>query len=271
LAIPAFNAIRGGTDFTSAVYSISGALQEGRAYAMANNTFVLVGFQEVSASQNASASPQINGVGRLAIAIIASRDGTRPYQSLINTPSLTGSNYLTLPAPAGYGSGTRYTVVSKLITLTNVHMVDLQSSASQQPMSGGMQRPWHTDYPNYTQWEDYSLGDTVDCAAGNCFLWPLGTSLTGSPVPQYTFTQVIEFDPQGSARILAGSTQGSAAAGTVSQTSIPYFIEIGLEVANGATANPAPTVEQASGTTSPGQIAAIQVDGMTGATHIYRP
>jgi len=111
----------------------------------------------------------------------------------------------------------------------------------------------------------------VDCAAGNCFLWPLGTSLTGSPVPQYTFTQVIEFDPQGSARILAGSTQGSAAAGTVSQTSIPYFIEIGLEVANGATANPAPTVEQASGTTSPGQIAAIQVDGMTGATHIYRP
>src|SRR5579871_2836352 len=43
VAIPAFNAIRGGTDFTSVVYDVAGILDQSRAYAMANNTYVLVG------------------------------------------------------------------------------------------------------------------------------------------------------------------------------------------------------------------------------------
>src|ERR1700678_672955 len=63
LAIPAFNAIRGGTDFTSQVYDISGTLEQARAYAMANNTFVLVGIAEVSAQQSTSANPQVSGTG----------------------------------------------------------------------------------------------------------------------------------------------------------------------------------------------------------------
>jgi Tfp pilus assembly protein FimT len=269
LAIPAFNAIRGGTDFTSAVYSISGALQEGRAYAMANNTYVLVGFDEVSAAQNASASPQVSGTGRLAIAIVASKDGTRPYQSLITnppSPQFTGSNYLT----SGYGSGTQYTAVTKLIVLTNIHMVDLQSNSSQEPTSGGMVRPWHGDnIPATWPWESYCLGDQTACQSANCFVWPLGSSIVGSIIqPQYVFSQVVEFDPQGSARILVADPEGSAA---VSQTSIPYFIEIGLEPANGSNAPSPPEVEEPSSGKAPGQIVALQVDGMTGATRTYRP
>ena len=271
LAIPAFNAIRGGTDFNSVIYSITGALQEGRAYAMANDTYVLVGFSEVSAAQNGSATPQVSGTGRLAIAIIASRDGTRPYQSLVNNSMLTGTSYLTAPSSTGgYGSGTQYTAVTKLIVLTNIHMVDLQSDTCQQPTQGGMQRPWHgVNLPSTWQWENYCLGDQEACQAGNCFLWPLGVSSGGTPSPQYVFTQVIEFDPQGAARILVGSPTGSQS--PTAMEAIPYFIEIGIEPSNGVGAPSPSGLEQTANGVSPGQIAAIQVDGMTGAVRTYRP
>jgi prepilin-type N-terminal cleavage/methylation domain-containing protein len=49
LAIPAFNAIRGGTDFTSEVYDIAGTFEQARSYAMANNTYVLAGIFEAPA------------------------------------------------------------------------------------------------------------------------------------------------------------------------------------------------------------------------------
>jgi type II secretory pathway pseudopilin PulG len=271
LAIPAFNAIRGGTDFNSAIYDITGALAEGRAYAMANSTYVLVGFSEVSASQNASATPQVSGTGRLAIAIIASRDGTRPYAPLVNTPLFTGSNYLTFPSPIGYGSGTQYTPVTKLTVLTNVHMVDLQSDSAQEPTTGGMVRPWHSDLQNgagWQNWENYCLGDKTACTAANCFLWPLGAAAGGSLPAQYVFTQVIEFDPQGTARLMVGNdTSGTP----VAQDSIPYFIEIGIEPSNGSGAASPPAIEDAARGQGPGQIAAIQVDGITGAARTYRP
>jgi prepilin-type N-terminal cleavage/methylation domain-containing protein len=272
LAIPAFNAIRGGTDFNSVIYSITGALQEGRAYAMANDTYVLVGFSEVSAAQNGSATPQVSGTGRLAIAIIASRDGTRPYQPLVTNSLLSGSSYLTAAAPPGYGSGTQYTAVTKLIVLTNIHMVDLQSDTSQEPTAGGMLRPWHTSLGNgsgWTTWENYCLGDHDTCQSGNCFLWPLGTSSGGTPTPQYVFDQVIEFDPQGAARMLVSSPTGST--NPTIQEAIPYFIEIGIEPSNGVGAPSPSGLEQTANGVSPGQIAAIQVDGMTGAVRTYRP
>ena len=273
LAIPAFNAIRGGSDFNSAIYNVTGALAEGRAYAMANNTFVLVGFAEVSAAQNPSAAPQVSGTGRIAIAIIASRDGTRPYQNLLTnppSPQFSGSNYLT----SGYGSGTQYTAVSKLIVLSNIHLIDLQGETSQQPAIGGLVRPWHSSLENgngWPAWEQYSLGDQSACASANCFLWPLGSSVAGNPTPQYVFTQVIEFDPQGSARMLTANTDSSAGGASVPQDAIPYFIEIGLEPSNG-TGAPSPSgIEQPTSSGAPVQIVAIQVDGMTGSTRTYRP
>jgi hypothetical protein len=132
-----------------------------------------------------------------------------------------------------------------------------------------MVRPWHTDYnPPWQWWEYYSLGSPTTSIAGNCFLWPLGTSTGGNPAPQYVFTQVIEFDPEGSARIMVGSP---GAEGSVAQDAIPYFIEIGLEPAFGAAAPSPPDVEETTAGKAPGQIAAIQIDGMTGATRTYRP
>src|SRR5262249_49692606 len=46
LIAPAFTSIKGGTDVTSAAYTIKGVLDTARTYAKANNTYVWVGFYE---------------------------------------------------------------------------------------------------------------------------------------------------------------------------------------------------------------------------------
>src|SRR6266536_1013872 len=79
LIVPAFTNIKSGTDVTSAAYTIKGALDTARTYAKANNTFVWVGFKEVDVSQDASVTPQTTGTGRVAIAIVASKNGQRGY------------------------------------------------------------------------------------------------------------------------------------------------------------------------------------------------
>src|SRR5689334_4893359 len=76
LIAPAFTTIKGGTDVTSAAYTIKTALETARTYAKANNTYTWIGFKEVDVSRDPSA-PQVNGQGRVAFAIVASKDGTR--------------------------------------------------------------------------------------------------------------------------------------------------------------------------------------------------
>src|SRR5262245_47279396 len=54
LIAPAFTYIKGGTDVTSAAYTIKGALDAARTYAKANNTYVWVGFYEEDVSQSST-------------------------------------------------------------------------------------------------------------------------------------------------------------------------------------------------------------------------
>src|SRR6266702_3442749 len=51
LIAPAFTYIKGGTDVTSAAYTIKGVLDTARTYAKANNTYTWVGFYEEDVSQ----------------------------------------------------------------------------------------------------------------------------------------------------------------------------------------------------------------------------
>ena len=51
LMAPAFTTIKGGTDVTSAAYTIKGVLDTARTYAKANNTYTWVGFFEEDASR----------------------------------------------------------------------------------------------------------------------------------------------------------------------------------------------------------------------------
>jgi type II secretory pathway pseudopilin PulG len=257
LAVPAFNSIRGGTDFTSVTYDLSGVLDQARAYAMSNNTFVLVGIMEVNSSAGTNANPQVSGTGRIAVAVIASKDGTRPYQSLIdnshdgNTPSLltAGANVT--------GSGAAFTPVTKLYTFSNVHIVDLQTDDPPVPAAGNMARPTVAQY--------YDIGNTTQCISATPFGWPLGTAIKGTPVPQYSFAAqvgqgaVIEFDPQGSARIITAQGNNGPLL-----DAIPQQIELAIEPCRGTSVTP--LTSQAVG-----QMAAIQIDGMSGAVRIYRP
>ena len=83
LMAPAFTYIKGGTDVTSAAYTIKGVLDTARTYAKANNTYTWVGFYEedVSAPSRVQAQdPRCTGcVGRLVMSIVASKDGTYIY------------------------------------------------------------------------------------------------------------------------------------------------------------------------------------------------
>jgi Tfp pilus assembly protein FimT len=243
LAIPAFNAIRGGTDFTSEVYDIAGTFEQARSYAMANNTYVLAGMFEAPASLSTSANPQTSGTGRITIVEVASETGTRPY----NVTNLGAWS-------SQYGTGLRTTNTSggfmtaaKPMQYQNIHLVDLQTPSAP-PSSGNMARPTQSfQASNYI----YDIPN-ANCVAANQFEWPLGARLNSG---QCLLTKVIEFDPQGAARVI----------NTTYQDAIPEYIEIGLQPCHGSIATPV------SSNQNTGQIAAIQIDGMSGAIHIYRP
>jgi len=248
LAIPAFNAIRGGTDFTTEVYDIAGTLDQARSYAMANNTYVLAGIAEVSAALDSSASPQLSGTGRIAMAIVASKTGTRPYQSLITTNSL--GNWQT----SAYNTSA-FLAVTKILVLPNLHLVDLQNSSSMPPQPGSTTPPPGMARPAVDM--SYNLS-SASGTSNTQFAWPLGTIPNASNA-QYTFARVIEFDPQGCARVISSpSTYPDA---------VPGYIEIGLQPAHGTIAAGSPS----SQSINPGQIAAIQINGISGANLTYRP
>src|SRR6266487_1030917 len=107
LIAPAFTTIKGGTDVTSAAYTIKGVLDTARTYAKANNSYTWVGFFEENAP-DPSQSPANPGIGRIVMSIVASKDGTMLY-------TLPLSGLVTLP-PASL------IPVSKLIKVDNVHL-----------------------------------------------------------------------------------------------------------------------------------------------------
>jgi type II secretory pathway pseudopilin PulG len=67
LIAPAFTYIKGGTDVTSAAYTIQGVLETARTHAKANNTYAWIGFSGSIAS---------NVTGSVALSVVASKDGT---------------------------------------------------------------------------------------------------------------------------------------------------------------------------------------------------
>ena len=143
----------------------------------------------------------------------------------------------------------------------NIHLVDLQYTVASPltlPTSGNMFRP-ALGSPYY----DLSNTNTTYGTSTTWFGWPLGTIITvnGSPRPQYAFQKVVEFDPQGSARFISASNTSSY------PDAVPQYLEIGLQPSHGGVAA-GPPANQA---TNPGQIAAIQINGISGAVRIYRP
>jgi hypothetical protein len=221
LVIPAIN-LKGAGDVTKTVYDVQGILDQARAFAMANNTYVFVGFSEPN-------------TGTVLVATVASKDGTRGYD-------VTGA---TIPAPAWPTLTTLPTsnlnAIGKLQKFDNIHLAsNMNGPGSVIPTGGGLARPEITgSFANY-----YAVGDMPVATQPNTFTWPPGTA-----APPYTFDKVINFDPQGSARV---QTTGNS-------DTIPAYMEIGLQQTHGTLIS------------TGSNVAAIQVDGMSGATRIYRP
>jgi prepilin-type N-terminal cleavage/methylation domain-containing protein len=229
LMAPAFTSLKSGTDVTSAAYTIKGVLDTARTYAKANNTYTWVGFYEEDGAQP-STNPATPGMGRLVMSIVASKDGTRGYD--VSNPNLLN------PAWTNYNGGANFFPVSKLQHLDNVHLATTLNGASDPPpTSGNMARPW-------IQSDNYVIGNAPPSVTP--FDWPVGSALNAG---QYSFQKVINFDPQGVARIQYSTNSDTIAA----------YIEVGLQQTHGASVSSSPNV------------VAIQLGGVGGEVSVYRP
>jgi prepilin-type N-terminal cleavage/methylation domain-containing protein len=158
-------------NITEATSEISGILEQSRAFAMANDTYVYLGFDEV----NGSASSVQPGVGRVVASAVASLTGTAP----------TGvSNISSSVQP-----------ISKLYIFKNLHLGDLGSVTS-----GNMER----SSANTVVYNDSSSG-TPHNQSEFSFTWPLN----GGASTQYTFNTVFQIDPQGVVCFVPSGATGS--------------------------------------------------------------
>jgi type II secretory pathway pseudopilin PulG len=192
VVVPIAN-MRSAGNMTKACADISGILEEARSYAIANNTYVWVGFSEVDPVTN------IQGTGKVMIAVAASKDGTRGY--------LTGGSLRTSNLMA----------ISPLKKFENIHLAlagVLNGAGSTTTVgTGNMLRPSITA-------ANYIITGKNSNSAVN-FSWPVGGSSS-----QYTFYTVINFDPQGVVRFFDGTTLDTRRVG--------QYFELGLQQTNGS-------------------------------------
>jgi Tfp pilus assembly protein FimT len=203
LIAPAFTYIKGGTDVTSAAYTIQGVLDTARTYAKANNTYTWVGFFEENAP-DPSQSPAVSGTGRIVMSIVASNDGTIAYD-----PTNLGQQDLT----------TKLTQVGKLTKIDNVHLW----THADTPLGTGST---FDTRPNVAS--TYCIGDTSPSNSTTPFQYPVGNP---APAAQYTFVKAVQFSPRGEARI-----NNSTANSGVEFFPLQTAAEIAIEPTHGATA-----------------------------------
>lgn len=236
LVAPAVIGIGGSGDFTMAAGGIANTLEQARSYAMANNTYVYVGINEFDVSESTSVSPRGTGpgkVGQIVVAVVAARDGTRGYDAL-NQAATSWTSY--------YQKGAPLLAIDKLHLYSNVHLADLESGGNAPPTTGKMARPGV---------DPTGRVGNANCVSLTPLSWPLGSDLGKG---QYNFTNVIQFDPQGVARIQITNSD-----------SISSFVEIGLQPTHGNAAPASPADQNF------GNQAALLIDCMTGAVRLYRP
>jgi len=253
LAVPAFNSLKGGSDVKTAAYTISGALENARTYALANNTYVWVGFYEEDGSQPSPNTSQKGG--RVIVLVVASKDGTR-YSDSSGVPAAFGAgnsnNQVTL------------TQVINLIKINNTHMAGV-NNPSGSPANFPARPPVPYAYqvgdaPGLSPNPNNAAGlfaQTTLSATGNIttFTYPIPPSATQTATsPQYTFTKIIEFNPQGEASKITENTFSGAGPQS--------FMEIGLQPTHGnVVAPPYAGNNQAA--------ACVQIEGITGQAKIY--
>jgi prepilin-type N-terminal cleavage/methylation domain-containing protein len=241
LLIPAFTNIKGGTDVTSAAYTIKGVLDTARTYAKANNTYTWVGFFEEDVSIP-STNPPTAGTGRLLMSIVASKDGTTVYD-----PNSTQNPDPIDPA--------KLTQVNKLVKIDNVHLPLFTVGTGTGDTFDGrpalQSDPFGIGY-NDSRFGELNAGSPTAPTTNSKFpfQYPVGNP---APTAQYTFRKTLQFNPRGESRI--NSTYD-----------VRRVVEIGLLQTHG---NIAPTPTPSAGNYV-GNVVAIQINGFGSDVKIYR-
>jgi len=241
LVAPAFTSMKRGNDFTNSIYGIQGIFESARTYAKVNRTYVFVGFAEVDSSLSPSAIPQVAGFGRVAVAAVTSKDGTRQISYTSTDPLADWA--------ASYSNGSHLLAIGKLQTYENLHfLVDFGTWPPSLHQNSRMAR-YQSSAP-YTLGADWSA---VGIIPATPFSWPLGAPLDSGY--QYRFDRVINFDPTGIARV-ATATNADA---------IAQVMEVDLQPTNGTLVPPVPSNQDV------GNHAVIQLGTTDGAVRVYRP
>lgn len=181
LLVPAFTNLKSSGDITNAAYAIVGVLEQGRNYAMANNTYVWVGFYEESAASAVptNTTPAYPGRGRLILAIVASADGTRIFQNADPIASL----------PA-----TRIKQIGKISKIEGLHVTDIGAPPSPPPPSAQANtlesRP---DVP-YTEGAPFTHFNRISSDSADLTRFSFS-------VQNYTFYKTVRFNPRGEANL----------------------------------------------------------------------
>jgi len=237
LAVPAVTANRNAGDITKATYDVAGVLENARAYATANNTYVWVGLYEEDAAQGATAPTATSGTGRIVLSTVASKDGTNIYNK-----SSFSTGTTTALAP------TSLIQVGKLVKIENAHLKTASVGDTLFPLGDGTGESFATR-PTVNATEA-QFGDTSPPAASCAlsFSYPVGYAATA----QYTFSKVLQITPRGEACFLKTYP-------FYCKYEIAPVLEIGLQPARGTVVN----------AKNP-NIAAIQITGILGNVKIYR-
>jgi prepilin-type N-terminal cleavage/methylation domain-containing protein len=236
LIVPAFTSLKGGGDVTNAAYTIKGVLEQARNYAMANNTYVYVGFYEEAptASSPTSATPPYPGKGRLLLASVAAIDGTTSCED----PNSSSASPILLIA-------TKIKQVGKLTRIEGVHVTDIGAPPSSTPspspgpnsIAGRPNLPYTYASPGFDYQNRINSDDTH--TTFNQTMYPFSAQ-------GYTFCKTVRFSPRGEASINATYDLRRAA-------------EIGLLPTHGATVD-----------TNSRNVVAIQFGATDGNFRIYR-
>lgn len=216
LVVPALLPRKTANDITKAGADMLGLIEQAQSYAMANNTYVWAGFFEEN-----SDSPTTAGIGRVVVSVVASRNGTRAYSDTVNDPPPLNPALLVQ--------------ISKLFKLENAHLERVADGAiARANIPPNQYHVGHADFAKRVQFDGSSIPNNTT------FSYPL----TGEV--QYTFTKIVQFNPQGDA---------SKIVDTIART-----IEIGLRPTHG------PAVDN-----NTQNLLAVQISGIAGHTRMYRP
>ncbi len=166
----AFLGVQSSNQFSRNVYQLADEVKFARSYALANNTYVYLGLAEVDRAQNPGATPQVAGIGRVDMGLVATKDGVR----------FDSTNY----------KSDNLALIRPVVFLDMLHIAASLPAA----VSGGMARP----SANVT---NLNSGSPLYATS---FSLPLGSPLGAG---QYNFLLSIPFNPQGAITINGSAVQ----------------------------------------------------------------